>query len=151
MHGGKIPVVVAAAERRLAAQEAEGVIRDLWTQMDLATPVTDPVGAMQRLAGSLQELVDETGLRMDGAEGRALFVQSVAQLRPLLVDMQRLGLAEREVDLEQARAQRVTDALAAALDDLEPAARDTVLNRFLVGIGRAPLSNPAPVVRGEVE
>lgn len=153
-HGGNTPQAKAAAERRQYVAAADRIVKDLWTGLDQADPITDPVASLQRLAGALQQLVDETGRRvstMDHLAGgqhltalRAevtLFERALARLADVLDKMARLGIAERHVELEQARAQLVTAAFLGALGvlgdrvTLLPADRDAVVRTFLELLG----------------
>lgn len=153
-HGGGSPQAIAAAERRQLIAAAERQVQDLWVGLDQATPVTDPVNSLQRLAGALEQLVDETGRRvstMDHLAGgtqltalRAevtLFERALARLADVLDKMARLGIAEKHVELEKERAQLVTAAFLAALTvlgdrvTLLPADRDLVVRTFLDQLG----------------
>lgn len=155
-HGGGSPQAIAAAERRELVKAAERQIQDLWVGLDQATPVTDPVNSLQRLAGALEQLVDETGRRvstMDHLAGgthltalRAevtLFERALARLADVLDKMARLGIAEKHVELEKERAQLVTAAFLTALAvlgdrvTLLPADRDLVVRTFLEQLGAA--------------
>src|SRR4051794_28146681 len=66
MHGGATPAVRAAAERRLAAAEATALLNVIWDPD--APPITDPVTALQSLAGRLQHATDVLGARLDAVE-----------------------------------------------------------------------------------
>lgn len=160
MHGGSAPQARAAAEQRQVEAEAEASIRRLWGGAD-APPVKDPVASLERLAGALEQMVDELGGRVNvlarveaGAHlsqvrGEvALMERMIGHLRGLLVDMARLGIAERHIELQQAQAQLVVQAFlgAVAALGLVPADRDLALRSFLQGLGRGP-----EVVPGEVE
>lgn len=150
MHGGSAPQSIAAAEQRVVVAAAERVVADLWPGLDQAPPVKDPVASMERLAGALEQLVDEAGRRVSVMQSVAggehltqlraevtLLERALGHLRGLLVDMARLGIAERHVQLEQERAQMVTAAFLAALDvgGLVPEVRTAMVDRFLAGLG----------------
>lgn len=150
MHGGKSPAVAAAAADRQAAAEAEKVVRRLWAGLDDAAPVKDPVASMERLAGTLEAAADDVGARVNELRSLSggstltqlrgevvLLERLVGHLRGLLVDMARLGIAERHVQLESDRAQMVTAAFLAALDvgGLVPEVRSLMIDRFLSGLG----------------
>lgn len=150
MHGGSAPQSLAAAEQRVVIAAAERVVADLWPGLDQAPPVKDPVASMERLAGALEQLVDEAGRRVSTLTNIAggehltqlraevtLLERALGHLRGLLVDMARLGIAERHVQLEQERAQLVTAAFLAALDvgGLVPEVRTLMVDRFLAGLG----------------
>lgn len=149
-HGGSAPQVRAAAEQRVVIAAAERTIQDLWPGLDQAPPVKDPVASMERLAGALEQLVDEAGRRVSTLTNIAggehltqlraevtLLERALGHLRGLLVDMARLGIAERHVQLEQERAQLVTAAFLAALDvgGLVPEVRTAMIERFTDGLG----------------
>lgn len=154
MHGGSAPQSIAAAEERVVVAAADASIRKLWVGLDQATPVKDPVASMERLAGALEQLVDEAGRKVADLQHLAggehltqlraevvLLERALGHLRALLVDMARLGLAERQVELQQEQAQLVTSAFLGAiglLPDLLPAERSAVIQAFLSGLGRGP-------------
>lgn len=135
-------------------QAADATLRKLWVGLDQATPVKDPVASMERLAGALEQLVDEAGRKVGDLQHLAggehltqlraevvLLERALGHLRALLVDMARLGLAERQVELQQEQAQLVTSAFLGALgvvSSLLPADRDLMLRTFLSGLGRGP-------------
>lgn len=132
MHGGKSPAVAAAAERRQLEAAAGAVLSKLvWDPA--AVPVTDNVSEMQRLAGSMRAAVDVLGGRLEGEElceecGRGAadldsvtgtaWMRVLRELRQLLVDMQRLGIAERAVELEADRVRLIALALGRVFDAL---------------------------------
>lgn len=134
-----------AAEVR-AEEEADKVLAKLWNP-DVA-PVTDPVSAMAQLAGRLQHVADEIGKALeegdlDGPRERA-WIRSVRELRQLLDAMARLGIAERQIQLDQQLADVIVGAFRAALGaaGLLPADEQAVLSTFLGALG--------DVVPGEV-
>lgn len=150
-HGGAAPQVKAAAEQRQVEAAADASLRKLWVGLEQAVPVKDPVASMERLAGALEQLVDEAGDRVskltqvaggkDLTQLRAevtLLERALGHLRALLADMARLGIAERHVQLEQERAQMVTSAFLAAIGavSLLPADRDLVVRTFLEQLGQ---------------
>jgi hypothetical protein len=156
-HGGRAPQVKAAAEQRQLEQKADAEVRKLWVGLDAATPVKDPVGSLERLAGALEQAVDVVGAKVNelghlaGGTGLTqmrgevvLLERLLGQLRQALDAMARLGIAERHVELEQERAQLVTAAFLAALGavSLLPADRDLMLRTFLAGLGRGPEELP---------
>lgn len=152
-HGGRAPQVAAAAEERVLEQRAEAEVRKVWAGLDQAAPVKDPVASLERLAGALEQAVDVVGGKVNdlahlgGGTGltqlRAevvLLERLLGQLRQTLDAMARLGIAERNIELEQEKAQMVTAAFLAALAvvQLLPADRDAMLRAFLTGLGRGP-------------
>lgn len=144
----------AKAEERVVTAAADASLRKLWVGLDQATPVKDPVASMERLAGALEAMVDEAGAKVADLQHLAggehltqlraevvLLERALGHLRALLVDMARLGLAERQVELQQEQAQLVTSAFLGAiglLPDLLPADRSAVIQAFLSGLGRGP-------------
>lgn len=153
MHGGKAPQVAAAAEGRVIAAAADEAVRRLWVGLDDAPPVKDPVASMERMAGALQQLVDEAGSRVSDLQHVAggkdltqlraevvLFERALGHLRGLLNDMAKLGIAEKHIELQQAQAEIVVAAVRLMLDDLGlvPADRDRGLRVFLKALGRSP-------------
>ncbi len=154
MHGGKAPAVKAAAEQRQAEAAADAAVAKLlWVGLDQATPVKDPIGLLERLAGALEQMTDVVGSRVNELRGvgggehltqlRAevvLLEKLLGHLRAVGTDMARLGLAERQVELAQGQAQLVVQAFLSALSvlDLLPVQRDEALAAFLRGLGRGP-------------
>lgn len=139
MHGGGSAKVRAAAQRRRDQAAADALLKLVWDPD--AAPVTDPIQGLQRLSGRLERAVDVLGARLedDGLDGAAAeaWVKVMGELRRALDGMARLGIAERHVELERARAELVTSAFRAALVVLServtllPADRDLVLREFL--------------------
>lgn len=157
MHGGSAPQVKAAAEQRQVEAAADQEIAKLWPGLAGASPVKDPVGSMERLAGALEEMLERTGTKVNElshvSAGRdltqlrgelVLLDKVTGHLRALLESMARLGIAERYVQLEEERASIVVAAFVGALEVLVlvPADRDLVTRRFLELLG--------DVVPGEV-
>lgn len=145
----------AAAEQRELEAKADGEIRKLWVGLDQAAPVKDPINSLERLAGALEAAVDVVGGRVNALDGHlsggtgmtqlrgevVLLERLLGQLRQALDAMARLGLAERQVELQQEQAQLVTSAFMGALAvvaDLLPADRDSMIRAFLGGLGRGP-------------
>lgn len=156
MHGGSSPRAKAAAARRVAEAQAEALLEVIWNPD--ASPVEDNVSAMKRLAGQLTHAVDVLGGRLggddlDGATSIA-WGKVLRELRQLLVAMERLGIEQRYVELQQAQAAIVVAAVRHALDalgpELLPTQRDVFLRAFLTALGRGPEGAPALVVRGDV-
>jgi hypothetical protein len=157
-HGGSAPQVRAAAERRQLEAAAEDTVRNmLWPGLRSAEPVKDPVASLERLAGGLEQLVDQAGARVAALQHLAggkdltqlraevtLLERALGHLRGVLVDMARLGIAERHVQLEQQRADVIVGAFRAALAavSLLPADEQLMLGTFLERLG--------DVVPGEV-
>ncbi|WKN47129.1 hypothetical protein [Nocardioides sp. Arc9.136] len=157
LHGGSTPSHIAAAQTK----QADAKVRELWAGLDQAVPVKDPVDALGRLAGALEQLVDEAGSRVTQLRNVAggehltqlraevvLFERALGHLRQLLVDMARLGIASRAVELQQGQADLVLGALRAGLEagGLSTEQRNTVLGEFLSVLRRS----QGAAVAGEV-
>lgn len=159
MHGGKAPAVAAAAEQREVEHQAEATIARLWPGLAAASPVKDPVDQMERLAGALTSMLDQVGEKVSDLDhlaagtsltqlrGELVLLDKLAgHLRALLADMARLGIAERQVRLEEGQAAIITTAFRSALALLDervqllPADRDLVVRTFLEGLGQQPMA-----------
>lgn len=154
MHGGKSPGARENAEaRELEAKAKAEVDKLLWRGLANAAPVKDPVASLERLAGALEQAVDVVGDKVNALgqvaggtgltqlRGEVLLLERLlGHLRQALDAMARLGIAERHVELEQARAELVYAALVAALGSvtLLPVDRDLVVRVFLRELGRGP-------------
>lgn len=123
-HGGKAPAVAAKAAERQAEEAAAKTLRKVWDPN--AAPVTDAVAAMQRLAGQLHHSTGVLGARLGGEEpceecGRSdldmsspealAWLRVVREQRQLLEAMERLGIAQRYVQVESARVELMAVAL----------------------------------------
>jgi hypothetical protein len=164
LHGGSTPSHVAAAQH----QQAETVVRRLWSGLDQATPVKDPIDALGRLAGALEQLVDEAGSRVTELKNVAggenltqlraevvLFERALGHLRQLLVDMARLGIASRAVEVQQGQADLMLAWLRAGLEAgaavPADAARSVVLEAVLESFLAAMRRSRAGAVVAELE
>lgn len=121
MHGGKTPGAVEKAAERQAEEEAGRVLTKVWDRD--AAPVVDAVAAMQRLAGQLEHAVDVLGDRvetdeLDGPTALA-WQRVVRELRQLLEAMERLGIAQRFVQVEAAKVELIAAALGRVFEVLE--------------------------------
>lgn len=158
MHGGKTPVIAAAAERRLAEQEAAKLLGRVWNPD--AAPVTDPVEALQVLAGRMRHSLDVLGAQLaeegPGGPASVAWLKIMGELRHALDGMARLGIAERQVQLEEAQAAIITTAFRAALEalaqrvELLPADRDLVTRAFLAALGAGGADDRPVLVAAEV-
>lgn len=144
----------AKAEEKQLEDRAGKELAKLWIGLDQATPVKDPITSLERLAGALENAVDVVGGRVNdlgnlaGGAGLTqlrgeviLLERLLGQLRQALDAMARLGLAERQVELQQEQAALVTSAFMGALavlTGLLPADRDLAVRTFLAGLGRGP-------------
>jgi hypothetical protein len=166
LHGGSTASHVEAAQQAQAQVLLE---KALWSGLANALPVTDPVSSLERLAGALQQLVDEAGRRVNELSHLAggehltqlraevgLLERALVLLRGVLVDMARLGIDNRRLEMDQVVASVVVAAVGAGLDaaGLDSGQRDLFLAAFLPAIGRPDgvLGDDGPVVVvGEVE
>lgn len=155
MHGGKSIGAEAAAEQRQAEAAAEATVRKLWAGLDQVEPVKDPIGSLERLAGALEQLVDEAGARVTELKNVAggehltqlraevvLFERALGHLRQLLVDMARLGIATRAVEVQQGQADQMLGWLRSGLEagaaaGIEQALLQVVLDAFLGAMRRS--------------
>lgn len=153
MHGGKTPAAQAAAADRVQTEAAEKELAKLWVGLEHATAVSDPVASMARLAGALEAMLDQVGAtvneikttaagaNLQSVRGEIVLLERVASLLGRTLDsMARLGIAERQVELQAEQAHLVTTAFRAAIgavaaNVLLPADRDLMLRTFLVGLG----------------
>lgn len=157
MHGGATPSARAAAERRRTESAATALLNAIWDPD--AAPITDPVAALQQLAGRLEKAtrvlgarLDVEGVDLDGTTGVA-WARVLRELRMALVEMERLGISRREIELAEGQARIVVLAFRAALEvaqgQLVPGLRAAMVDRFLAELGG---SEAQPVVvRGEAE
>ena len=144
MHGGATPAVRAAADRRRAEAQATALLELLWDPS--AEPVTDPVPALQALAGRLQHAANVLGARLDTesleSATAVAWTRVLRELRQALEGMERLDLGKRQVELQQAQAEQVVGAVRVGLDalgsELLPVQRDVFLRAFLGALGRGP-------------
>lgn len=151
MHGGKSPGArERAADRQLEAK-ADAEIGKLWPGLAEAGAVKDPVDLLARTAGALERMAEVVGERVNSLNGRIASGEHLAQLRAevVLLDrvldkllragdvMARLGIAERQIELEAEQAQAVISAFLGAVGAVQllPADRDLVVRRFLEGLG----------------
>ena len=156
MHGSATEASKEAAASNVQAAAADAEIRKIWVGLEHAAAVTDPVDSMARLAGALEQLLDEVGTKvntitnmaagdsMSQIRGELVLLERVAALLARLLDsMARLGIAERQVQLQQEQAELVTTAFRGALaavatSVLLPADRDLMIRTFLGLLGRGP-------------
>jgi len=130
-HGGALPQVKAAAARRLADQRARKLLADL----DHTEPVTDPIAALEDLAGQAVALVrllrsavaDLEEIRYRGGLGDGTenlrgelqaYLAAMARAESILHKIVSLDLDTRRVRLDEARADVVLRAIGRALDRL---------------------------------
>lgn len=163
MHGGKSPGAVERAAERLVEAEAERVLASVRVWDPDAVPVTNAVVAMQRLAGQLEHSTHVLGGRLGSGEapceacGRAdlamgsaeavAWLRVLRELRQLLESMERLGIAERYVQLEADRVRLVAAAVGRVFEVLELGAEQ---RRLGLEVLLAELRASVGVVAGEV-
>lgn len=134
---------------------ADQALAQLWPGLLDANAVRDPIDLLARTAGALEQMAEVVGKRVNELNGKVAAGEHLTQFRAevVLLDrvldkllragdvMARLGLAERQVELQQEQAQLVTSAFMAALQvvsSLLPADRDLMVRTFLAGLGRGP-------------
>jgi hypothetical protein len=154
MHGGSSPGARQAAEQRVAEEQASKAIANIWPGMGSAERVKDPVAALGRLAGALEQMTEVVGARVNELHGIAggesmtqlraevvLLDRLLAHSRAVLTDMARLNLGQRQVEIEEWQGQMLGHALVAALaeiSELEVPMRDRVIRGVLGKLGWAP-------------
>lgn len=126
MHGGKAPQVMAAAAREKAE---EGVRKTAAMIMREATPVGDPLAALQQLAGEMTAWKDALGGQVDilklgyssemGTEQiRAavqLYEKALDRLGTTLANIGRLNIDARLIAIEEGKKEMILRAIQAAL------------------------------------
>lgn len=152
MHGGASPQARAAAERRRADAEATALLQRVWDPD--AAPVVNPVESLLKLAGRMEHAVDVLGARLDvqgleiGGPTAQAWWRVMSELRRALEGLERLGLEEKAVALEQAKAEQVVVAFRVVLEVLAlPAEQQRLAVETFVRALRGP---DAAVVAGEV-
>lgn len=149
----------AKAAARVQEAEAWRVLSRVWDPA--AKPVTDAVGALQRLAGQLDHSLHTIGGRLGGdgelcsACGRSdlsldspealAWLRVVREQRQLLEAMERLGIAQRFVQVEAARVELIAVALGRVFDELGLDEEQRVVGgRVLLDELRAREGQPGP-------
>lgn len=122
-HGGNVKRNKAAAARRITEAKAAKLIERL--DVTDAAPLGSPVDAIIRLGGQLEALKDQMWSKLaeidvDTYDPRFMVMLSavnkvVDQLSGLLVDINRLGLEERRVELDEQRARMAALVIEAVL------------------------------------
>jgi hypothetical protein len=155
IHGGASPRARAAAERRQAESAATALLNAIWDPD--AKPITDPVAALQALAGRLEHAARVLGARLDvedvdldNANGTA-WVRVLRELRQVLVEMERLGLSRREVELAEEAAEQLAAVLRRIFDRLGLSAEQQQLVPTVVPEELRRLAASPMVVRGELK
>lgn len=122
-HGGLAPQTRAAAERRQQEAVAEAALPQLFWDTD-ATPVTDPVLALQRFTGRLEVMLDRLGdginrlEQLDAGSGQPrvelIMWRNVArELRQALEAMTRYGIEDRVTAVLEAQGEEVYELVRA--------------------------------------
>lgn len=159
MHGGKKPAAIEKAAQRRAEAAAEQAVSKLWAGSAAARPVKDPVEAMARLAGQLEDALEfagskvselrnvSTGDNMNQLRGEiVLWDKLVGHFRTVLAEMARLNIEDRNVRLQQAQAQLVVlavQALFAELPAVDADDRERAMRAFVTTL-RLPAPTPEP-------
>lgn len=141
-HGGCTPSHVSGAELEMARFALEAELRARGRVVDpLAAPVTDPVGELGKLAGTVRSTVEVlhsrvnalselTGVTDSGSEQvRAvvgLWERMIKQSESLLTTMARLGIEDRSVRLEEEKLDLVARVLAGVVGGMLEAAAAAV-------------------------
>lgn len=146
------PAAAAAADR-VQTEAAEKELAKLWVGLKNAEAVADPVASMARLAGALEQMLDQVGAtvneikttaagaNLQSVRGEIVLLERIASLLGRTLDsMARLGIAERQVELQAEQAQLVSTAFRAVMglafvQALVPGERDLMVRTFLTGIG----------------
>ena len=140
VHGGAAPQVRQAARQRLAEAQAQAVL-----SREGIAPMTDPVTALQELAGEALRLRDYFAdrlaaleqLRYEGRAGEqlraevALYERALDRAQKFALDLAKLGLDERAARLNEQQGaliaqvlQRVLERLGLYRDDVRVALAD---------------------------
>jgi hypothetical protein len=144
MHGQRVCRMHGVNQRAKDAAERRNVdamVRRLYYDPD-APPLKDTGAALQRLAGALEQMIDRLGRELDeGLEtgpdrlrAKAVFWERLlGHFRQLLVEIARLRLGERVIELEEAQVKLSAVAFGRALDalDLSTEQRETATRVLL--------------------
>lgn len=144
VHGGQLPVVKAAAKRRLDAEKAQKVLDRI--DLSNAEPVTDPVAELAAIAGKATHLVDvlnaqtaqlEPGEVVESPKFLAL-ERAIDRASKVLVDINRLDLIGKRIAVDAASAQAlqaiIVEAIKAAGGD--PTVANRVIDARLAALER---------------
>ena len=124
MHGGSSPQARKRAQLRLAERQALAVL-----EREGIPPMTDPLTALQQLAGEALRLKDYFGerlaaleqLRYEGRAGEqlraevALFERALDRAQKFALDLAKLNLEDRLVRLSEAQGRMLAQCVEAAL------------------------------------
>jgi hypothetical protein len=132
MHGGKAPAALAAAERRLLAQQITANATATLAHEGI-TAVDDPIGELGKLAGAAQAMMHALGARVNALQSVEHFdLKSTPQLRVevelyeramdrthrLLDSLVKHGYAERQVTIAENEAMLVAGVIRRVLAGL---------------------------------
>lgn len=154
VHGGASKSVKAAAAKRLQDAAAAQVLGAIWNPD--AEPVTNPVEALQKLAGQLQHAADTLGARLDVVEldgpAAVAWARVLRELRQSLEGMERLGLAQKQVAISEQTGALLAWVVRAVLERIEITERQQVLALTVVpAVFREAARGGAVPARVEVE
>lgn len=122
-HGGSAPHSKTAAAARVATQQAEQALRRRLGDTTDTQPITDPATQLARLAGELRTWYEESAALLvestdDTFDARvALHERAQDRLAKILVDMEKIGIAERHVTIAEADAQAIVAVVARRLTE----------------------------------
>jgi hypothetical protein len=123
-HGAKAPQNLAAGARRNTEAAADAALRSVLHDPD-AEPITNPIGAFQRVAGEVRHAIDVIGRLIEEKGGAgseeaakqvAVWILLVREFRQVLEVMKRLGIWESVVELEKEKVTLSAVAFGRALD-----------------------------------
>lgn len=129
LHGGRTPNALRRASERLVEQQARRTLASLANEPE---PVTDPVGALERLAGEVVALVsvlrgfvsDLEEIRYKGGIGAgfeqlrgemSFYMSSLQRAESVLSSIVKLDLDARRVRIAEAQASLVVAAVTSTL------------------------------------
>lgn len=170
LHGGALPQAKLGAARRLADQHARKLLADLGH----VEPITDPIAALEDLAGQAKTLVDLLRIAVSDLEeirykgGLGQGTENVrGELQSYLAAMQRaesilgrivsLNLDERRVRVQEVQAEIVLQAIGRAMDSVElpEDARQgltaAIAQELRVDSGSRRVPEPVPALQAPVE
>lgn len=129
-HGGRAPQVRRAARRRLVEAEIAKELAELEYE-----PVEDPIPVLQNLAGKAQAIADFVAAKAANADDPATIDALGAALdraHKFAESLQRLGLDERRLRLEEGQAQLMWAALTRTLEmlDLPASQQQEIVDAF---------------------
>lgn len=160
-HGGMAPQALAMQQNRMTRRKAEQIAATSWLSLKPHTlKVLDELeeNAKRMLAfrNAVEELVslEQDKLRYEGKTGEqirgevTLYTTALRDVHKMLVDIERLGIANKRLELEKAQAILVAKAFRDAISDLTDVQKLEATQRFSVGMRKLA---EASVIRGEIE